>query len=377
MRLMQLLSLSAVASWIVPTFISVNPSPHGSTTARFADPNDATSKISIFYNVYLAPDRPHHGLSIVKEQLQSLRQPTPNCTSINSTSIHANDISSNSSSSLLSTSTIYYTQIGHTATDMEPLCHPCTPLHKAATGSEQLTLQSMYEHCVAHKSHRVVYLHNKGSFTRSDLNNHLRRVLTLGVTSKECIERPIVPNRSDESYCNICSTQFSPFPIPHTVGNMFVADCDYIRELIPPKDFALRKQQVHDRGYDDIHAGVIQALPRHQRQAYRRAFRKESWSGLNRFAMEQWAYSHPNVQPCDVYRGPEFTYVDVDKKVSSKDLFLPKRQTFVNTRRVEKDSKDRHSWYSLPGRLYEWYHLYNATPPSTSWVWKFYDQTKK
>ena len=41
----------------------------------------------------------------------------------------------------------------------------------------------------------------------------------------------------------------------------------------------------------------------------------------------------------------------------------------------DKDSRMR-EYFLLPGYLHKWIHLYNATPPASSWVWSWYPDSK-
>ena len=52
---------------------------------------------------------------------------------------------------------------------------------------------------------------------------------------------------SDHRPCDACSYQFTMWPSAHYAGNMFVARCNYIRKLIPPKLFEAKKQALADR----------------------------------------------------------------------------------------------------------------------------------
>jgi hypothetical protein len=73
-------------------------------------------------------------------------------------------------------------------------------------GDEIDTLHSLWEYCNIRPESKVVYMHSKGSFTPSKENDALRRFLTAGALSIECMELP--------DTCNICSSRMSPLPHP-------------------------------------------------------------------------------------------------------------------------------------------------------------------
>jgi len=96
-------------------------------------------------------------------------------------------------------------------------------------GGEYLTLHALWKYRQSnylHKDAKVVYLHSKGSFHPSEANDKLRSFLTHGALSSECANLP--------DPCNVCSSRMSPLPHPHTSGNMWLARCDYISQLIDP-----------------------------------------------------------------------------------------------------------------------------------------------
>jgi hypothetical protein len=151
-------------------------------------------------------------------------------------------------------------------------------------GSEMLSLQALYEYCAAHPDKTVVYLHSKGTYHPSKINDDYRRLLMKGVL-QGCREMP--------SDCDVCSARFSPLPHSHAPGNMWkarygtdyfiivwlITRCAHINLLIPPIEFVERMAAVHDTDND-----------------WRR--------GTGRFASEHWVHSHPYVTPCDVFPGP-------------------------------------------------------------------------
>ena len=139
-------------------------------------------------------------------------------------------------------------------------------------GNEVVILNSLWEFCRENKQvEKVVYLHDKGSFHDHERNRLLRRFLTAGALSEECAS-------VDSDTCNVCSSRFSPLPHPHTSGNMWLARCDYIRQLKDPFEFEKEMNSFHNncRGRKDR-----QNVP---------------CIGRGRFSAEHWVYSHPSVK---------------------------------------------------------------------------------
>jgi hypothetical protein len=92
--------------------------------------------------------------------------------------------------------------------------------------NEGMTLHAIWDYCNSNNNHdtKIVYLHSKGSYHDTAENKALRMFLTKGALSKECANLP--------DACNVCSSRFSPLPHAHTPGNMWLARCDYVAELI-------------------------------------------------------------------------------------------------------------------------------------------------
>lgn len=228
---------------------------------------------------------------------------------------------------------IYLNSIGF------PLQIPNTTLlghHDSA--SELVSLQDAWEYCKFFPQGKIVYLHSKGSYTKTQDNELLRRFNTKGALSDACATMP--------DTCNVCSSRFSPVPHPHNSGNMWLARCDYIRKLIEPKYFERRMEDMKPRG--DL-----------------------ACVGRNRYALEHWVHSHPSVRPCDVYESRNFTWnyenipevdqfnVNVGAK-SAPRFALKVYDKALCKRRGEGKLKDR---------LKEYKFLYQELPTSDWWGW--------
>jgi hypothetical protein len=74
------------------------------------------------------------------------------------------------------------------------------------SGGEQLTLRALWDYCGNNTSSKVVYLHSKGSFHPSRPNDKLRKYLTRGALSEECLNLP--------DTCDVCASRMSPLPHP-------------------------------------------------------------------------------------------------------------------------------------------------------------------
>jgi hypothetical protein len=141
---------------------------------------------------------------------------------------------------------------------------------------------------------RLVYIHNKGSLHNNDgQNEKWRPALTQAVLSQECLHPP------DRS-CNVCGLQFWYFWTTFFPGNFWVAQSQYIRQLLPPV------------GFDDMMYHVTQQVKQRaeQGQFLLTMFptdTEDTW-GISRYATEHWIGSHPSLTPCDVVANPNLLY---------------------------------------------------------------------
>ncbi|GKY97517.1 hypothetical protein MPSEU_000709900 [Mayamaea pseudoterrestris] len=239
------------------------------------------------------------------------------------------------------------------------------PIHIANTtllqhhneGNEVLTLHSLWEYCKIQPDARVVYLHSKGSFHPKVENDLLRGFLTAGALSKECLHLP--------DACNVCSSRMSPIPHPHTPGNMWLARCRYVRQLIDPLLFEAKMR-------------TVSSIPKHTKT--------EASYGLGRYSAEHWVHSHPSCKPCDLSDDSKYRWAyhnvpssKFTKKLSmaprfNRSVFAPQRPP----RRWIKNGKNRTSLpvvqigLSVNDRIVEYQELYNESPAKDWWGWQFY-----
>jgi hypothetical protein len=305
-----------------------------------------TTERAVFYNIFVPDVGKENALSIVREQLARKKI-----------------------SSLADSAPVYYTLIGNqnATRDIEQICvmlqQKCHLLRYAKEGDEGLTLESLHEYCQEHPRAIVTYIHDKGSFHSSERNDKLRHMLTRSVFSNEC-------QQSQPDTCNICSARFAPLPHFHMAGNMWTAECSYIQNLIPPRQFATQMGELIDfvvAKNDTSH------FPRPSNAQIRHQFPV----GLERFALEHWSASHPSVKPCDVYPNPRFMggYTNLPTIREFWKLKLQKASWIPFGPYSEYSSKG--DWYCGKARLLEFEFLYGAKPPPDSFIWSYYGAPTK
>jgi hypothetical protein len=248
---------------------------------------ETSPPFAIFYNVYIAPGETGNGLRIFKEQLTQ--------------------IATSYATSTPRPVRVYYNTIGSArglddalvSRDCARWNMKCLHLAHYDQESEVVTLQALYDFVhrpdvmawdqratmdpndMARISEqgsaplfRVVYMHNKGSFhDNSGQNEAWRKPLTTAVTSAECLSPP------DDS-CNVCGLQFWYLWNIFFPGNMWVAQSQYIRRLLPPLGFDQKLEMVArevKRRYENGQF-LLTMFPTHD---------EDTW-GLNRYASEHW-----------------------------------------------------------------------------------------
>ncbi|KAL7558017.1 hypothetical protein ACA910_005498 [Epithemia clementina (nom. ined.)] len=136
--------------------------------------------------------------------------------------------------------------------------------HYPKGGSESITLASLHQFCRRRptntaKRTTVTYLHNKGSFHDSDSQTYWRQALTAAALHPQCLQPPssrilLQQQRQRQSHnkkksrwqswwswwspppptCNVCGLLFEPTWTHFYPGNMWTANCDYVRKLVSP-----------------------------------------------------------------------------------------------------------------------------------------------
>ena len=148
----------------------------------------------IFYNIYFPiaiASNKSDNLRIIEEQLLERSFTAPN-------------------------SAIWYTFIGNQklVDTIDSMCtRNCQMREHLANGDEAHTLQALWEYCLLQEEtdSLVSYIHNKGSFHRTESNERARRLGTK--SSLEC--RALM--KSHPNRCNVCTSEFHV--IPQYLGN--------------------------------------------------------------------------------------------------------------------------------------------------------------
>ena len=172
-------------------------------------------------------------------------------------------------------------------------------------------------------------------------NEMLRVFLTRGALSDECANLP--------DTCNVCSSRMSPFPHLHTPGNMWLARCSYIQQLVKPSEF------LHLMGLRD-----------------------NSCTGGGRNAAEHWVHAHPNNRPCDLYKEKSYTWFiwgipKLRKFEASIELAMAPR--FEPQAYVKRTCRKKRPYHDGNLLVDEFQQNYNITPSSDWWGWDWFNLT--
>ncbi|CAJ1931022.1 unnamed protein product [Cylindrotheca closterium] len=314
---------------------SLNSSEYATINASSTSPQHATriekanttTSVSVFYHLYLKDDSEIERVTdIVLDQFQWLKQ-----------SIH---------------NTVYVNSVGTPMPLLANLSNVSDVLVQShqTSGSEFITLNNIWQFCNARPSEKVAYLHSKGSFHATKVNEELRKVLSFAALSKECADLPMT--------CNVCSLKMSPFPHAHTSGNMWLARFSYINKLLGPDSF-LQKMGKRDNQF----------------------------IGKGRYAAEHWVHSHPQVRPCDLYSKSSFNYgyfrvPSMEELTSNLKLEMAPRFSLGHT--LERIVENRFArgqikhYPSFAQRLNEYTMLYGIEKPDLEWWgWTFFNATSK
>lgn len=365
----------------------------------------------IFYHIYVPKtlDGIKNSKRIVFEQLDQID--------------HANQIQLSKHNETLS---IYFNLIGHhsghlNSTLVVKWCTRrnliCTFMNHHDKAMEDVTLQRVHDYCRAttttgsnidddHHHHntmgmtishpRVVYMHNKGSYTRKPPNERWRYKMTDAVSSDHCLH----PEKYG-SDCNLCGMFFTAERGLFMAGNFWTATCDYISQLLPVHAF----EEAMSTVASDAFKMRLRYLMYFKTQELRAGV-----FGIDRYSTEFWSASHPNVKPCDYSKclvngkerkGSDGTNdflnwirshpkakekIPLDEherwwvgraphlpiKLGPPDLRrYPSMAKGVNEIRKYADARHR-EFFFLAGNLFKWYRLYGQAPPQDSWVYHWF-----
>jgi len=314
-----------------------------SSTSVYVEGNDDSNGKSkpntvIFLNAYIGNRNPDLGIGIVHEQIEQL---------VNESQIG-------------DYSTLYYNVIGNKYE--KPICPPdrnCKMLGYYPKGFEEITLSSLYNHCLQNPTDYVVYLHNKGSFHPGGSNTRRRRLNTKAALSNAC--RGI---QSTNNTCNVCAFRFETHPFSHVPGNFFQASCEYVRKLIPPKSYDTARRKLCETVVN-ISDTPIDFCPNDTIGENMESVEY----GFGRMAMERWIPSHPSFVPCTVFDLKRYALVDF---VHGNETWQPNLQIARhNNRRF--NTKQRQSMELL---MHEHFLLYNSRNHSREFCKSYFIKRK-
>jgi hypothetical protein len=322
------------------------------------DGGEIGNQTAIFLNAYIPPTDQYKGkewetsenvsLGIVSDQLSQIAESYAGSRGV----------------------TVYVTTVAKdvlNATRLNDICEKatggrvkCTHLTHVQKGGELDTLAGLYEYChTVSPTTRVVYMHNKGSFHPSGKNTNWRRAMTAATVTRDCLKPP------DDS-CDVCGLQFAAPPKMFGMlmpGNFFSASCQYVNQLHHPKEFKWRMTTMIRKVFMLEKKGRFHFGPKDT----------QGWvMGSGRYTPEHWIGSHPFIKPCDLSVEERYWYWENHEH--SQDEFkwsmYPriKDEPTVANRQDDSDIRLR-KYVFLAGLLYRHIHLYNATPPESSWMY--------
>lgn len=294
------------------------------------------TNFAIFYNIYLNPLNASNGIRIIGQQtrqffIHSYHHDTP----------------------------LYYNIIGLNYTKRFcPYQRKCQLLQYYPSGGEELTLRDLHEYCRQHRSHQVIYIHNKGSFSPHP-QNEIKRKRVIHALSR--------PRTLHDKTCNVLTLTWEPLPHFHAQSNMWLAKCSYIAKLLPPKEYKERRiEMFRELLRPPSNGAKTGKRNKHDtNQCLTKLFNRSSPEGadifkqhegivrtvgMGRYINEVWPYSHPDLEPCDA------DYTLGKPLLDRRDAVSPRFQ---------------HAWLRLPGRLWEYQYIYNQIPSINSSF--FYD----
>jgi hypothetical protein len=361
----------------------------------------------VFYNIYLHPNRTDLGIGIVKEQLGQVAKSY-------AAQSHTHD-NGGGSPKERKRLTIYYNTVGaapalHSKTTYNMIDNVCAShgldcryMQHYESGFEEVTLQRAHDFCTQtttaaaaaaavpekengddndggdddHTDIRVVYMHNKGSFTDTSVNKFWRRHLTMAVTSQHCLQPA-------NDTCNVCGLQFWPMWIPFFPGNFWAAKCSYVTKLVPARNYSSVTASLKDRVTELVQQEKlsIELFPPDKFPA------EPDRYGLDRFAAEHWIGSHPQLVPCDLSDTASIHYwYTKDRNQTELNFAMAPRRPLraplklwpvmtdmkkVKLKVLNSPELRSKEYFLLPGYIFKWYALYQEFPPASSWVWSWF-----
>lgn len=332
---------------------------------------------AIFYNVYIptTPNGLQNTARIVREQIERVSKSYA-ASQTHPVQLYYNTVSTNSS---LGQQVVNLMKqecaIEDSASKRRAI--DCRHGNHFREGHEEVTLQCLQEYCGQHPSQRVVYLHSKGSHTHDRKNEWWRRHMTSAVTNEQCLHPP-----SRHTDCNVCGLVFFAMPGFMFRGNMWTAQCQYVNQLIRPgRDWQQKLQEVSDLAH-------AYANEQHRFHFMIQADTGDNF-GLQRYANEHWIGAHPTLRPCELsggrtkmhktgwFTGHPQPQRDFNLTSSPSKPLNSAHYDWVNLREIRRnilntETLGRRSFFLLPGRVFQWKHLYHQVPSPDSWTWKWF-----
>jgi hypothetical protein len=322
-----------------------------------------TTRTTFFYNIFIpdSQDGQENSLRIVQEQLQQLADSDAVTHSLDQGSTWVLYITIGAENVLTSS-----------WLETNQACPPslvCKHAGHYRAGTEALTMQLLHDFCRltdnqhAETTKLVTYIHNKGSFHYSEINENWRYHLTRGATYEDCI------THLQKDDCNVCGLRFFPIWTPIFPGNMWTATCPYVASLLSVDD--------HERSLRKVVSKAL--LMRLRGHISMNAFKdQQDYLGLARWSKEHWIGSHPNIRACDVNPANKYKEKRGRDQVEFQWSNKPREsawdaQWLDDDKRVLLQSDEYlqlKEFYFLPGNLMKWFTMYKHAPPDNSNLWK-------
>lgn len=247
----------------------------------------------------------------------------------------------------------------------------CIPLGSGMVEREYIgeTLWHTHGYCTSFPSSSITYLSNLVPDDSIPLDDRIdpaareRQVLiaTRGALNPACWN-------IGATQCSTCGATFRTSAKLHYRGNMFSAQCQYIRTLLPPTVF---EKKMSSWGGAAVVATVREQLilPGIAKDFTSLA----SLIGIDHHAVGHWVGSHPAIVPCDISWPNATNATNATANATLVDWSRSRRDVegkeYASV--LPEDNKDRLRQYSLlPGNLMKWDYLYQEAPLDDSWIWR-------
>ena len=153
---------------------------------------------------------------------------------------------------------------------------------------------------------------------------------------------------------------------------MFVADCSYVRQLLPPDEFVKRQETL---------IGQVLLAELRRQLTFNIVPPRADYFGLNNVhSLDHWIASHPSVRPCELSARDDWhDWARRDDDGTFEWGLAPHRHSIlavnVNRRVIANTGLRRREYQFLAGHVLKWQSLYNVTPQQQrddSWVWSWF-----